>query len=123
MKTNDVRVLSGKVMCIDGYTVPYESKEISRANILRVTAGTNGYMGGDTGHGSRTFIRIEDRGGTDMRPRLIRSGCSNTGIQIVLGGDSELSTIVEALRFVADALERQADEIRTGATSAEASKA
>ena len=43
--------------------VTYQA-EIQSANILRVSAQTNGPQGGDAGHGCRTEIKIEDMGGT-----------------------------------------------------------
>ena len=47
------------------------SRDIYSANVLEIEAGTNGYKGGDTGHGSRTYFRIENAGGTDIEERLI----------------------------------------------------
>lgn len=35
-------------------------------NILEVEAGTTGYRGGDTGHGGRTYFRIQNAASTDM---------------------------------------------------------
>lgn len=70
------------------------SKEIVSCNILKVTVGSTGLMGGDSGHGGRTFFELKDEGGTDMQ-------CiSDEGIiRIELGGDSELHTFIEALEF------------------------
>ena len=74
--------------------------EICSANIINVKAGTNGYCGGDTGHGSRTYFSIEDLGGTDMTVKT-----SSTGFEVFLGGDCELATIIEALKFITKVLE------------------
>ena len=57
-------------------------------NTLTVTVGTNGYQGGDSGHGGRTYISIEDTGCTDIEARA-----------------SELDSIIEAFRWAADKLE------------------
>jgi hypothetical protein len=57
-------------------------------NTLTVTVGTNGYQGGDSGHGGRTYISIEDTGCTDIEARA-----------------SELDSIIEAFRWTADKLE------------------
>ncbi len=52
---------------VDGTHINTFKKEIVSANILEVEVGTTGYMGGDTGHGGRTFFRIKDLASTDMR--------------------------------------------------------
>ena len=47
---------------IDGMDVTTYTREIYSANVLSVEAGTNGFQGGDSGHGSRTYFRITDCG-------------------------------------------------------------
>lgn len=81
-------------------------REIVSANILEVEAGTNGYQGGDSGHGSRTYIRIEDLGSTDIEVTP-----KENGVEIVLGGDCELETMIRALKFITKVLEDQAAEV------------
>lgn len=81
------------------------TREITSANILEVEAGTNGYKGGDTGHGSRTYFRIEDLGSTDMTVNVTKDG-----FEVQLGGDCELMTIIEALKFIVEVLEDQVEE-------------
>jgi hypothetical protein len=78
---------------------------IQSANILRVAAGTTGLCGGDSGHGGRTRIELEDAGGTDMEFRV-----TDNGLVIELGGDSELSTVIEALEWAAKTLRKQMAE-------------
>jgi hypothetical protein len=96
---------------VNGKEIETWEREIYDANILSVEAGTNGYQGGDTGHGSRTFIRISDEGGTDITARAITDRFGDThGVEIALGGDSELSTIIEALKFITKVLEDQIKE-------------
>lgn len=56
---------------IGGKTVTTYSRDIYSANVLEVEAGTNGYQGGDSGHGSRTYFRIENAGGTDIEAHFI----------------------------------------------------
>lgn len=96
---------------INGVDIETWSRDIIDANLLSVEAGTNGYQGGDTGHGSRTYIRIQDEGGTDIDARAItdKFGCTS-GIEIALGGDAELSTIIEAMKFITKVLEDQIKE-------------
>lgn len=91
---------------VNGVSVETWEREIIDANLLSVEAGTNGYQGGDTGHGGRTYIRITDEGGTDISARVIQDRFGDTaGIEIALGGDAELSTMIEALKFITKVLE------------------
>lgn len=89
-------------------------KTFHSANVLEVTAATNGYHGGDAGHGCRTIVRIEDRAGTAIKARVIPESIhGNGGIELMLAGDCELFTLVDGLRFAADALEKLAEEARS----------
>ncbi len=81
-----------------------QEKDIVGANILKVIVGTNGYKGGDSGHGSRTHFELRDVGGTDMAVSVGEHGSS---IRIELGGDSELKTFIEALEFAVATLKEQ----------------
>lgn len=44
----------------DGTEITTYTRDIYSCNILEVEAGSTGYMGGDTGHGGRTYFRIKD---------------------------------------------------------------
>lgn len=91
-------------------TVTTYRREITNANILEVEAGTTGLCGGDTGHGCRTYIRIENLGGTDMNVEPITGSYNSVeGVVITLGGDAELLTITEALEFVVRVLKEEAN--------------
>lgn len=96
---------------VNGVEIETWKREITDANILTVEVGTNGYQGGDTGHGSRTYIRIQDEGGTDIGARVLLDSLGYVdGVEIVLGGDAELSTIIEALKFATQVLEEGIQE-------------
>jgi len=85
-------------------------REFCHANILNVEAGTTGYKGGDSGHGGITYFRISDLGGTDIEVRPVLSSRIDDeieGFEVKLGGDSELDTIILALKFIVDVLESQ----------------
>lgn len=84
----------------DGTEIVTYTREVVSCNILEVEAGTTGYRGGDAGHGGRTYFRIEDDGGTYMK---IKPGCG--GFEVTLGGDSELDTMIRALKFITTVLE------------------
>ncbi len=79
--------------------------ELVSCNILGVKVATNGYCGGDSGNGSRTYFRLEDLSSTDINLRLLNN---NKGVEIILGGDTELETFIQALRWAADNLEEMA---------------
>lgn len=94
----NVRTLGGEKF--NTYTT-----SISGCNIIRVEAGTNGLRGGDHGHGSRTFFRVEDAGGTAIYAAPVKDGDETVGFEVRLGGDSELYTIIDALKFIVATLE------------------
>ena len=86
------------------------TKLVSGVNQLKVEAGTNGPKGGDSGHGSRTYVRIAEAGGTVWNVTVIdedgdkQTFESPSEVSITLGGDSELSTMIRALEFALAAL-------------------
>lgn len=97
---------------VNGKSIDTFKREIYNANILEVEAGTNGYQGGDTGHGSRTYIRIQDMGSTDIEAKVTHDYLGRAdGVELMLGGDTELSTIIEALQFVIKVLDDQRREL------------
>ena len=97
------------------------SKLIGGTNQLHVEAGTNGPKRGDSGHGSRTFVRIAEAGGTDWQVKVVGDQSEDDGVfdspsavEITLGGDSELNTMIRALEFVLAALKGTAEGAKTG---------
>ena len=103
--------ISEDTRIVKGMEVPTFSREIVSCNILEVEAGTNGYQGGDTGHGSRTYFRISDLGGTDIHTNVVSGKYGNESIEVTLGGDCELQTIITALKFITQVLEDQSKEV------------
>lgn len=95
----------------DGTEIVTYSRDIYNANVLEVEAGTTGYMGGDTGHGGRTYFRIKDAGSTDINARTITNKYRCSGFEVTLGGDCELETIIQALKFITKVLEDGANEV------------
>lgn len=103
-----------KVVKIDDICIPVVEEQINSANILKVTVGSTGYRGGDTGHGGRTYFALEDLGSTDMRVRVkkgewidMMSGIDEGPVEIAFGGDRELSTFIEALETAVRVLKEQ----------------
>jgi len=94
---------------VDGVEVQTVKREFTSANIIEVEVGTTGYCGGDSGHGGRTYFRIEDLSSTDMAVKVSGTSCGETGkVEIMFGGDSELETFIDALEFAAETLREQA---------------
>ena len=100
-----------RVINIEKNSVPVFKREITGCNSIEVIARTNGYRGGDSAYGCRTFVSIKDLGGTDIMVNAINDKSSNGGIEIVLGGDSELYTALKAFKFIAKVLEDQIKEV------------
>jgi hypothetical protein len=102
---------------IDNKCIVASVDEFFCANNLRVTVGTNCPQGGDSGHGGRTVLILEDTAGTDLRCSMDSTSASYTQrIEIVLGGDSECDTFIQALEFAARTLKllQQAQATNTG---------
>ena len=96
----------------DGTEITTYARDVGSCNILEVEAGTTGYMGGDTGHGGRTFFSIKDAACTDMDVRVLRDRFGNSeGFEVMLGGDCELETMIRALKFITKVLEEEAKEV------------
>ena len=95
---------------IHGIEIQTFSREVVSCNLLKVEAGTNGFHGGDTGAGSRTYIRIVNNGNTDIYVRPT-GPCGDDGVEIMLGGDCELDTMITALEFITKVLKDQAMEV------------
>lgn len=118
----------------DDIEITTYTKDINSANTLTVEVGTTGYMGGDSGHGCRTYFSIIDGGSTDIKvfPRfsykelISKSRNSKSpiiflnddnddediadGFDVILGGDCELETIIRGLKFITKTLEDQANK-------------
>ena len=80
------------------------SSEFGMFNTLGVTVATNGYQGGDSGHGGRTYICFEDLCSTDIDAVVTYGQDTNAKVEIMLRGDSELDSMIDALRWAADKL-------------------
>ena len=110
-------IINDGAAIVSNTIMPISTREIYRGNtVLRVTAGTNGF----SGSGSKTFIRIEDIRGNDLKAVLTDDA---TGIELLLIGESELEAIVEGLRFIAEEIEEQAATIKDESQPAEKTKA
>ena len=90
---------------IDNISIKTEKDTFTILNTLEVEVGTTGIRGGDSGYGCRTYLRIEDNAGTDIKVKyILPSSKGNGGVEVILGGDSELNTFISALEFAAQYL-------------------
>lgn len=90
---------------VRGVQVPTLKKEICNINTLSVEVGTTGYKGGDTGHGGRTYLCIKDEDCTDIKAH-ISSVEGRLSVEMKLGGDAELNTLIDALEFASTTLRK-----------------
>ena len=104
-------VIEKRKILPDGTEISTYTRDVISANILEVEAGTTGYMGGDSGHGVRSYFRISDCGSTDMEVHTFvdKHGCN--GFEVFLGGDCELETTIRALKFITKVLEDESKEV------------
>lgn len=97
---------------ISGEKVTTYERDIINACCAEVEVGTNGYKGGDTGHGSRTYLRFEANCGSDINvTRIAANRNSDGGFIIELGGDAELFNLLKGLKFAVKVLEEQVNEV------------
>lgn len=95
--------------------IPIGTKTFSSANILHVEAGTNGYHGGNSSHGSQTYLKLRDDGATCWRLKVRDGGGKEwrfdqpATIEIIAEGDTELETLTAALKFASQVLEELVD--------------
>lgn len=92
---------------IAGERLDIKEKQILGAFVLDVEAGTNGYKGGDAGHGSRTYFAILPGSGGVIE--IERLGENGDGFAVTLAGDWELNQIITALEFILDTLREGAE--------------
>jgi hypothetical protein len=93
---------------VNGKLISTKVLEITNANILQVEVGTNGYQGGDTGHGGRTYFAVRNLAATDLEAVVKKDAYGAvSAVEIELGGDTELETFIEGLEFAVKVLKEQ----------------
>ena len=95
----------------DGTDITAYTCNVISCNLLELEAGTTGYMGGDTSLGGRSYFRIKDNGGTDMEVNTSVDRYSCRSLEVFLGDDCELKTIIHALKFITKMLEDEFKEL------------
>lgn len=103
--------LDNGLVTLEGITIKTKMTECVSANVLGVEVGTTGIKGGDTGHGGRTYMKLQDLSSTDMRVRVNNGEWVNLmsegPLEIAFGGDAELETFIQALMFAVEELRGQ----------------
>jgi len=101
----------------DGSKTLVETK-VSRDDFINLEyeVGTTGEAGGDWGHGSRVYLRLENQGSTGWKITA-----TDNKVEIILGGDGEIEAIKQALRFMLQTLEEQTQEEQTQEEQTQAS--
>ncbi|WP_449288384.1 hypothetical protein [Marinobacter salarius] len=94
---------------IDGAEIQTFTYTLTGVHIQSITAGTTGFMGGDRGHGGRTYLKIKDHGSTDLKIKNPKSGLfeETSSIEISLGGDAELNSTIALLEYAVKVLKSQ----------------
>lgn len=85
----------------DGQSFEVFSTDIYNHNILEAAAGSTGDFPGADKWDVKTYLRIKDQGGTNMK---INADHVRGLIEIELQGAAELETMIEALTFMRQAL-------------------
>lgn len=97
----------GKTETEDGIEMDMIQAEIG-CPALNVKVATNGKQGGDSGHGGRTWIQIVEEENFDLiETWTINASDGSQGIDMLVGGDWELESLIKAFRFIADELEKR----------------
>ena len=91
---NEVRVK--KHILHDGTQINTYQSEIG-AHV--VEAGTTGYQG-DNSENLNTFVRLESFDRNYFGGRTYVGQYGSPGIELVLGGDSQLADVIECLEFI-----------------------
>jgi hypothetical protein len=89
-------------------TIPISLATFESLNIITVHTGTNCPAGGDSGHGGRTVFGITNHASTDLRVGVNgETTIEVSAVEIVLGGDTECETFIQALEYALNVLRAQ----------------
>lgn len=94
--------LSSKI--VNGEEVETAAVSLGDICSCKVEVGTNGFHGGDTGHGGRTYFSIANTDCSDISAAVTMNG---RGAEIEFSGDAELEIFIDALDFASYFLRKQ----------------
>ena len=87
----------------DGTQINTKRKTFYSANIIEAEAGIGWYGGHNCGdHGGSVLIKLKDQGSTQWK-----TYADESQVSLYLEGSTEVSTIIEALKFVVETLEQR----------------
>lgn len=89
---------------IDGKFMEVWTAEFWSCCNLTAEVGTNGFGGGDSGHGGRAVLRFEGDGDFRVVAHDTKAGRK---VEIIVGGDCEIRQLVESLEFSLEVLKEQ----------------
>jgi hypothetical protein len=91
--------------------IPVASETFGSVNILTVTVGTNCPAQGDGAQEGRTLLRLRNDEATNISVRVNGGRLQGQveSIEIVLGGDAECETFIQALEFALKVLRAQTE--------------
>lgn len=99
---------------INGKTIPLKQESFAGHNILDVTVGSTGWAKGDKWD-CGTYLELRDGGCTNMRGFVESDEWGDTkAVRLYFEGESELITLICALRFALDELTDKAKETIKG---------
>ena len=109
-------VEENRITLPDGEIVTTYSRIVENGNMIWAEAGTTGYVGDATNSAGRTYFRIENDLGTNLRIRVLANDQmieekGADGFEVILSGDTELETIIRALKFIVKVLEDGAEGV------------
>ena len=103
-----MREIRSRKKIVDNISIQTWETKAESCNVLEVEVGTTGFCGGGSGHGSRTYLRIQDKAGSDIRVNILRAENSlPCGFELVMCGDCELITLIDALSFALETLKSE----------------
>ena len=74
-------------------------KDFQGCATISARAGTNGYHGGDAGHGCTTVVELKAKGGDFVFTRF-----TPEWIRITALGDSELHELLDAMEWIVETI-------------------
>lgn len=101
------------IVLVDGH-IPLKAvkMEITYPDI-EVVVATNGEKGGDSGHGGRTYFSILGKDSFDVASVNVLKDGQFRGVEMTIGGDCELNTLIQTFKYMARELEKLKEECKT----------
>jgi hypothetical protein len=89
------------VLTVDGNQIAAVTRELTSANTLRATVGTNCPKGREAEESGRTILVLEADTGADL---TFEASERSKKVSLIFDGDTECDTLIDALEFAAATL-------------------